>query len=132
MGLKIRSDVLSLPWLSLEQNRLAPAPTAEQSIRGGLVTSNIEEDQTQRQAYYTAAALSEHTAMMDSAAETRLQTSMSSLPAVFTVLLSGFRCLHSEGSLGYIFSQSPLRFFFFWTAASVHSLARFSIELPLE
>lgn len=127
MELKIRFDVLSPRWLSLEQNRLTAAPAAEPSIRGVLVTFNVE-DQTQRQAYHAAAALSEHPTMMDSAAETWPQTSISSLSAVFIMLLSSFRCLHSEGSLSFLRALA----FFFWMAVSVHSLAQFSIELPLE
>ncbi len=111
MELKIRFDVLSPRWLSLEQNRLTAAPTAEQSIGGVSVTFNVEEDQTQRQACYAAAALSEHPTKRDSAAETWLQTSISSLSAVFIMLPSSFRCLHSEGSLSFL---RALAFFFFF------------------
>lgn len=78
---QIRFDVLSSRRLALQQNRLTAVPTAEQSIGGVLVTFNIGEDQTQTRAYSTAAALREHPATMDSAAETRPQTSASSCSA---------------------------------------------------
>lgn len=76
---------------SLEQNHSTAAPTAEQSIRGILVTFNRGVDQTQRLACCKAAALTEHPAMMDS----WLQTSISWLSFKFIMLLSRFRCLHS-------------------------------------
>lgn len=60
MESKIRFDVLSPQWLSGGKNHLTAAPTAEQRIWGILVTCDIGENQTQRQAFYTAAALSEH------------------------------------------------------------------------
>lgn len=110
---------------SLEQNHSTAAPTAEQSIRGILVTFNHGEDQTQRLACRKAAALTEHPAMMDS----WLRTSISSLSFKFIMLLSRFRCLHSGEASAVSFSEPVL----FWgEAVKVHSLAQFSIELPSE
>lgn len=86
---------------SLEQNRL----TAAQSIRGVLATFNIGVDQTQKTGLLHSSGLVR--ASHYDGVRTWLQTSISSLSAALVVLLSSFRCLHSEGSLGYIFSQSP-------------------------
>lgn len=102
---------LSPQWLSLEQNRLTAMPTTAQSIRGVLVTFYIGEDQTQRQAYWTAAALSEHPTMMDSVVNTLLQTSISSLSSVHHVT-GWFQMSSFRGQRWLYLFSDPLHF---WT-----------------